>query len=79
MKIYILVVSAMLIFACGSKKENDKSDAKVTEVASADGSATKNCTVTCGSTGKSYSWTCPDNKNCVGDCSDPNNPTGRCE
>jgi hypothetical protein len=37
---------------------------------------TKTCTVTCGS--KSYSWTCPDNKNCLGDCSDPNNPRGSC-
>ncbi|MFN2452860.1 MAG: hypothetical protein ABR577_01425 [Pyrinomonadaceae bacterium] len=40
--------------------------------------ASKTCTVTCHSTGKSYSWTCPDNKDCVGDCSDPKNPKGSC-
>jgi hypothetical protein len=38
----------------------------------------KQCTVTCSSTGKSYSWTCSDNQDCIGDCSDPNNPRGRC-
>jgi len=43
-----------------------------------DGPRVVNCKVTCGSTGKSYSWTCADGKNCEGDCSDPNNPTGRC-
>lgn len=37
-----------------------------------------NCKVTCGSTGKSFSWTCPDGKNCEGDCTNPNSPTGRC-
>jgi hypothetical protein len=40
--------------------------------------ATKTCTVTCHSTGKSYSWTCSDSQDCFGDCSDPNNPKGRC-
>lgn len=37
-----------------------------------------NCTVTCHSTGKSYSWTCPSGKSCEGDCSNPDKPTGRC-
>ena len=31
------------------------------------GFSTQQCTVTC-STGKSYSWTCPNNKRCAGDC-----------
>jgi hypothetical protein len=44
----------------------------------ADGRVTKQCTVTC-STGKSYSWTCPEDKSCAGDCSDPDNPRGGCE
>lgn len=38
----------------------------------------KQCTVTCHATGKSYSWSCADDKDCEGDCSDPNNPKGRC-
>lgn len=38
---------------------------------------TKTCTVTC-HTGKSYTWTCPDNKSCSGDCSAPDRPTGSC-
>ena len=43
--------------------------------------ALKNCSVTCyDSAGhaKSLSWTCPDNKTCQGDCSDPANPKGGC-
>jgi hypothetical protein len=40
----------------------------------------KTCTVTCGSgsSAQSYSWTCNDNQDCSGDCSDPNNPKGSC-
>lgn len=38
----------------------------------------KRCTVTCPDTGKSHSWTCPRDKTCAGDCSDPDNPTGSC-
>jgi hypothetical protein len=43
-----------------------------------DGPTVVNCKVTCQSTGKSFSWTCPDGKNCEGDCRDPHNPTGKC-
>lgn len=38
----------------------------------------KTCTVTCHETGKSYSWECRDDQMCIGDCSNPNNPRGRC-
>jgi len=41
--------------------------------------AEKTCTVTCYPGGKSLTWTCPDNKMCAGDCSDPKNPKGKCE
>ena len=44
----------------------------------ADGTGTKTCTVTCHATGKSHSWNCNSNQSCEGNCSDPNNPTGRC-
>lgn len=40
--------------------------------------ASKTCTVTCTDTGKSYTWTCPDNKRCDGDCSNSNSPKGTC-
>jgi hypothetical protein len=38
---------------------------------------TKTCTVTC-STGKSHTWTCADGKDCLGDCTKPDNPKGYC-
>jgi len=38
----------------------------------------KKCTVTCHSTGKSKTWTCKPDKNCFGDCTDPDNPKGKC-
>jgi hypothetical protein len=37
----------------------------------------KTCTVKCAG-GASYSWTCSDDEDCQGDCSDPKNPTGTC-
>lgn len=37
----------------------------------------KRCTVTCHN-GKSYSWTCSSDKDCLGDCTDANNPKGSC-
>lgn len=40
----------------------------------------KTCTLTCGTgaNAKTISWTCSDDKDCFGDCSDPNNPKGSC-
>lgn len=60
-------------------KENGDSFTVSQRLKTRDGfAAAKTCTVTCHSTGKSHSWTCPDNKDCLGDCSDPNNPKGSC-
>ena len=42
-----------------------------------DGTKSKTCSVTCDG-GKSHSWTCPADKDCLGDCSDPKNPRGSC-
>lgn len=40
--------------------------------------STRHCTITCSATGKSHSWTCAGDKDCLGDCRDPENPKGSC-
>jgi len=38
----------------------------------------KVCTVTCHATGRNHTWHCSNDKDCLGDCSDPDNPRGAC-
>jgi len=73
----------ILVLESGTQLEitiNEKDDCVTVgqTVISAEGvRGTKKCTVTC-SSGKSYSWNCADDKDCLGDCRDPQNPKGSC-